>query len=58
MASGAAVAVFFRNSRDARERVQGIVAIANCQAFLTIASDFYFASGLGEGEREVTRNGP
>ena len=37
-----------RNSRDARVRVQGTVAIANCQAFLTIASDFYFASGLGE----------
>jgi hypothetical protein len=35
----------FRNSRDARVRVQGTVAIDNCQAFLAIVSDFYFASG-------------
>jgi hypothetical protein len=33
---------FFRNSRDARERVQETAAIDNCQVFLIVCPDFYF----------------
>jgi hypothetical protein len=36
---------FFRNSRDARVRVQETVAIHNCQAFLMISPDFCFRFG-------------
>ena len=52
--SGAAVAVLFRNCRDARVRVLGTVANPNYRALGYIASDFLFLQGLdasqpGEG---------
>ena len=38
--------VLFRNSRDARERVQDITTIDYCQALLILVSIFIFALGL------------
>jgi len=44
-ASGAAVAVFCRNSRDARVRVQETIAIPNCRVFLKFVLIFISLQG-------------